>query len=39
VHRPVYDAQMADQLDAAIEQNGGGDLAALLIGDDTRAVA
>lgn len=30
VDRPVYDTQMSDQLDAAIEQNGKGDLAALL---------
>ncbi|MFI9649862.1 2-oxoacid:ferredoxin oxidoreductase subunit beta [Streptomyces sp. NPDC052040] len=38
VHRPVYDAQMTDQLDAAIEQNGKGDLAALLAGGDTWTV-
>ncbi|MFJ1874346.1 thiamine pyrophosphate-dependent enzyme, partial [Streptomyces chartreusis] len=34
VERPVYDTQMADQLDTAIEQNGKGDLAALLAGND-----
>ncbi|MEW1566337.1 2-oxoacid:ferredoxin oxidoreductase subunit beta, partial [Streptomyces sp. NPDC093509] len=38
VERPVYDTQMADQLDAAIEQNGKGDLAALLAGGDTWTV-
>ncbi|MFD6826894.1 2-oxoacid:ferredoxin oxidoreductase subunit beta, partial [Streptomyces sp. NPDC060085] len=38
VERPVYDTQMADQLDAAIEQNGKGDLAALLTGGDTWTV-
>lgn len=38
VDRPVYDAQMTDQLDAAIEQNGKGDLAALLAGGDTWTV-
>ncbi|MCX4818661.1 2-oxoacid:ferredoxin oxidoreductase subunit beta [Streptomyces sp. NBC_01142] len=38
VERPVYDAQMSDQLDAAIEQNGKGDLAALLAGNDTWTV-
>jgi 2-oxoglutarate/2-oxoacid ferredoxin oxidoreductase subunit beta len=38
VHRPVYDDQMSDQLDAAIEQNGKGDLAALLAGGDTWTV-
>ena len=32
VERPVYDTLMADQLDTAIEQNGKGDLAALLAG-------
>ncbi len=26
IHRPVYDTQMADQLDTAIEHNGKGDL-------------
>ncbi|MFD0031190.1 2-oxoacid:ferredoxin oxidoreductase subunit beta, partial [Streptomyces sp. NPDC127172] len=36
--RPVYDAQMSDQLDEAIEQNGKGDLAALLAGGDTWTV-
>ncbi|MEV0175659.1 2-oxoacid:ferredoxin oxidoreductase subunit beta [Streptomyces sp. NPDC050803] len=35
VERPVYDTTMADQLDAAIEQNGKGDLAAVLAGSDT----
>ncbi|MEU5893230.1 2-oxoacid:ferredoxin oxidoreductase subunit beta, partial [Streptomyces sp. NPDC047461] len=38
VERPVYDVQMTDQLDAAIEQNGKGDLAALLAGGDTWTV-
>lgn len=38
VDRPVYDTQMSDQLDAAIEQNGKGDLAALLAGGDTWTV-
>ncbi|MDQ8706181.1 2-oxoacid:ferredoxin oxidoreductase subunit beta [Streptomyces sp. LHD-70] len=36
--RPVYDTQMADQLDAAIERDGKGDLAALLTGNDTWTV-
>ncbi|MFG1668102.1 2-oxoacid:ferredoxin oxidoreductase subunit beta [Streptomyces sp. Y7] len=38
VGRPVYDTQMADQLDSAIEQNGKGDLAQLLAGGDTWTV-
>ncbi|WP_338677314.1 2-oxoacid:ferredoxin oxidoreductase subunit beta [Streptomyces sp. SCSIO 30461] len=38
VQRPVYDVQMSDQLDAAIEQNGKGDLGALLAGNDTWTV-
>ncbi|MGE6732926.1 thiamine pyrophosphate-dependent enzyme, partial [Streptomyces sp. NPDC059900] len=38
VRRPVYDTLMADQLDTAIEQNGKGDLAALLAGNDTWTV-
>ncbi|MCI3271308.1 2-oxoacid:ferredoxin oxidoreductase subunit beta, partial [Streptomyces sp. 7R015] len=38
VDRPVYDRQLADQLDTAIEQNGKGDLAALLAGNDTWTV-
>lgn len=38
VDRPVYDTQMADQLDTAIEQHGKGDLAALLAGGDTWTV-
>ncbi|MGW1802679.1 2-oxoacid:ferredoxin oxidoreductase subunit beta [Streptomyces sp. NPDC001984] len=38
VERPVYDTQMADQVDTAIEQNGKGDLAALLTGGDTWTV-
>lgn len=37
-HRPVYDTQMAEQLDTAVEQNGKGDLAALLAGKDTWTV-
>ncbi|MFD7816954.1 2-oxoacid:ferredoxin oxidoreductase subunit beta, partial [Streptomyces sp. NPDC059785] len=36
--RPVYDTQMADQLDTAIEHNGKGDLATLLAGGDTWTV-
>ncbi|MGW0824306.1 2-oxoacid:ferredoxin oxidoreductase subunit beta, partial [Streptomyces sp. NPDC002845] len=36
--RPVYDTQMTEQLDTAIEQNGKGDLAALLAGGDTWTV-
>lgn len=38
VDRPVYDTQMADQLDTAVEQNGKGDLAALLAGNDNWTV-
>ncbi|MFI8165477.1 2-oxoacid:ferredoxin oxidoreductase subunit beta [Streptomyces sp. NPDC085931] len=38
VERPVYDTQMADQLDQAVEQHGKGDLAALLAGGDTWTV-
>ncbi|MFE9622436.1 2-oxoacid:ferredoxin oxidoreductase subunit beta [Streptomyces sp. NPDC006527] len=38
VERPVYDTQMAEQLDTAIEQRGKGDLAALLAGGDTWTV-
>ncbi|WP_344500088.1 2-oxoacid:ferredoxin oxidoreductase subunit beta, partial [Streptomyces enissocaesilis] len=38
INRPVYDTLMADQLDTAIEQNGKGDLAALLAGNDTWTV-
>jgi 2-oxoglutarate ferredoxin oxidoreductase subunit beta len=38
VDRPVYDTLMADQLDAAVEQHGTGDLAALLAGGDTWTV-
>ncbi|MFD7863897.1 2-oxoacid:ferredoxin oxidoreductase subunit beta [Streptomyces sp. NPDC057682] len=38
VERPVYDTLMADQLDAAVEQKGKGDLAALLAGNDTWTV-
>ncbi|WND33486.1 2-oxoacid:ferredoxin oxidoreductase subunit beta [Streptomyces sp. BB1-1-1] len=39
VERPVYDERMSEQLDAAIEQNGKGDLATLLAGGDTWTVA
>ncbi|MFE7106388.1 2-oxoacid:ferredoxin oxidoreductase subunit beta, partial [Streptomyces sp. NPDC057600] len=39
VDRPVYDTLMAEQLDTAVEQNGKGDLAALLAGNDTWTVA
>ncbi|WP_431042814.1 2-oxoacid:ferredoxin oxidoreductase subunit beta [Streptomyces sp. P1-3] len=38
IDRPVYDTQMSDQLEAAIEQKGKGDLAALLAGGDTWTV-
>ncbi|MEV6947362.1 2-oxoacid:ferredoxin oxidoreductase subunit beta, partial [Streptomyces sp. NPDC051172] len=38
VERPVYDTQMAAQLEAALEQNGKGDLAALIKGNDTWTV-
>ncbi|MGW6056157.1 2-oxoacid:ferredoxin oxidoreductase subunit beta [Streptomyces sp. NPDC055189] len=38
IQRPVYDTLMADQLDTAIEQNGKGDLAELLAGNDTWTV-
>ncbi|MFE7172517.1 2-oxoacid:ferredoxin oxidoreductase subunit beta, partial [Streptomyces sp. NPDC057616] len=38
VDRPVYDTQMTDQLDLAVEQHGKGDLAALLAGGDTWTV-
>ncbi|KUM77328.1 2-oxoacid:ferredoxin oxidoreductase subunit beta [Streptomyces griseorubiginosus] len=38
VDRPVYDTQLSDQLDTAIEQNGKGDLGALLAGGDTWTV-
>ncbi|MFJ7587131.1 2-oxoacid:ferredoxin oxidoreductase subunit beta [Streptomyces sp. NPDC097617] len=36
--RPVYDTLMADQLDAAIDRSGKGDLGALLNGNDTWTV-
>ncbi|WP_033224192.1 2-oxoacid:ferredoxin oxidoreductase subunit beta [Streptomyces virginiae] len=36
--RPVYDTLMADQLDAAIDRRGKGDLGALLTGNDTWTV-
>jgi 2-oxoglutarate ferredoxin oxidoreductase subunit beta len=38
VERPVYDTQMADQLDAAVELHGKGDLADLFAGGDTWTV-
>ncbi|MFG2943577.1 2-oxoacid:ferredoxin oxidoreductase subunit beta [Streptomyces sp. NPDC048282] len=38
VERPVYDVQMSEQLDTAVEQQGKGDLAALLAGGDTWTV-
>ncbi|MFF4021080.1 2-oxoacid:ferredoxin oxidoreductase subunit beta [Streptomyces sp. NPDC001843] len=38
VNRPVYDDQMAEQLDTAAERQGKGDLAALLAGGDTWTV-
>jgi 2-oxoglutarate/2-oxoacid ferredoxin oxidoreductase subunit beta len=39
VQRPVYDADMDTQLEAAVEQQGKGDLGALLAGNDTWTVA
>ncbi|MFF3491181.1 2-oxoacid:ferredoxin oxidoreductase subunit beta [Streptomyces sp. NPDC002795] len=38
VERAVYDVQMSDQLDAAIERDGKGELGALLAGGDTWTV-
>ncbi|MEU1039804.1 2-oxoacid:ferredoxin oxidoreductase subunit beta [Streptomyces sp. NPDC005551] len=38
VRRPVYDTLMSDQLEAAVEQRGKGDLGALLAGGDTWTV-
>ncbi|APU41636.1 MULTISPECIES: 2-oxoacid:ferredoxin oxidoreductase subunit beta [unclassified Streptomyces] len=38
VERPVYDTLMADQLDAAVDRGGKGDLGALLNGNDTWTV-
>jgi 2-oxoglutarate/2-oxoacid ferredoxin oxidoreductase subunit beta len=38
VERPVYDTTMAEQLDAAVDQRGKGDLGALLAGHDTWTV-
>ncbi|MFF4549899.1 2-oxoacid:ferredoxin oxidoreductase subunit beta, partial [Streptomyces sp. NPDC001406] len=38
VERPVYDTEMADQLEAAVDRHGKGDLAALLAGGDTWTV-
>ncbi|MET9931646.1 MULTISPECIES: 2-oxoacid:ferredoxin oxidoreductase subunit beta [unclassified Streptomyces] len=38
VERPVYDTLMAEQLDAAVERQGKGDLAQLLTGNDTWTV-
>ena len=35
IERPVYDALMEDQLAAAVDKRGGGDLRALLNGGDT----
>jgi len=39
VQRPVYDTDMATQLEKAVEHNGKGDLGALLAGNDTWTVA
>jgi 2-oxoglutarate ferredoxin oxidoreductase subunit beta len=39
VQRPVYDADMNTQLEAAVESQGKGDLGALLAGNDTWTVA
>ncbi|MFF5707282.1 2-oxoacid:ferredoxin oxidoreductase subunit beta, partial [Streptomyces sp. NPDC012794] len=36
--RPVYDTLMADQLEAAVDQHGKADLAALLTGHDAWTV-
>ncbi|MCX5142189.1 MULTISPECIES: 2-oxoacid:ferredoxin oxidoreductase subunit beta [unclassified Streptomyces] len=38
IERPVYDTLMADQLDTAVEQQGKGDLGALLAGNDNWTV-
>ena len=38
VDRPVYDTEMADQLEQAVVQKGKGDLSALLAGNDTWTV-
>ncbi|WP_406267820.1 2-oxoacid:ferredoxin oxidoreductase subunit beta [Actinacidiphila glaucinigra] len=38
VDRPVYDALMSEQLEQAVEQQGKGDLAAMLAGNDTWTV-
>ncbi|WLQ41360.1 2-oxoacid:ferredoxin oxidoreductase subunit beta [Streptomyces laculatispora] len=38
VERPVYDTQMAEQLDSAVERDGKGDLGALLAGNDNWTV-
>ncbi|GAA0384125.1 2-oxoacid:ferredoxin oxidoreductase subunit beta [Streptomyces luteireticuli] len=38
VERPVYDTLMADQLEAAVEQKGKGELSAMLAGNDTWTV-
>ncbi|WP_326598533.1 2-oxoacid:ferredoxin oxidoreductase subunit beta [Streptomyces sp. NBC_01803] len=38
VERPVYEDQMAEQLEEAVERQGKGDLAALLTGNDTWTV-
>ncbi|NJQ06973.1 2-oxoacid:ferredoxin oxidoreductase subunit beta [Streptomyces lonarensis] len=38
VQRPVYDDLMADQMEAAVEQKGKGDLSSLLAGSDTWTV-
>ncbi|MFI9270736.1 2-oxoacid:ferredoxin oxidoreductase subunit beta [Kitasatospora sp. NPDC052896] len=38
VERPVYDSLMADQLAAAVDRSGPGELAALLAGSDTWTV-
>ncbi|GGO57338.1 2-oxoglutarate ferredoxin oxidoreductase subunit beta [Streptomyces daqingensis] len=39
VRRPVYDDDMAHQLEQAVEQHGKGDLGSLLAGNDTWTVA
>ncbi|MCM2393808.1 hypothetical protein NBG84_37020, partial [Streptomyces sp. CWNU-1] len=38
VQRPIYDTLMNNQLDTAVEQQGKGDLAALLTGKDSWTV-
>ncbi|WP_306324041.1 MULTISPECIES: 2-oxoacid:ferredoxin oxidoreductase subunit beta [unclassified Streptomyces] len=39
VERPVYDTELAAQLERSVGERGGGDLATLLLGNDTWSVA